>query len=72
MKLFEVFWIAFQNLDFETIQISDPAVELEEHRRILEAVKDGDVALTRQRLVQHFSHLQDRLRRAIEARETDS
>ena len=72
MKLFEVFWTAFQNLDIETIQISEPAVELEEHRRILEAVKDGDVALTRQQLVQHFSHLIDRLRRATEAGETGS
>jgi DNA-binding FadR family transcriptional regulator len=69
MKLFEVFWIAFQNLDFETIQVSEPAVELEEHRRILEAVKEGDVTLTRQRLVQHFSRLQDRLRRVIGAGE---
>ena len=69
MKLFEVFWIAFQNLDFETIRISEPAVELAEHRRILEAVKEGDVSLTRQRLVQHFSRLQDRLRRVMEAGE---
>ena len=69
MKLFEVFWIAFQNLDYETIQLSEPVVELAEHRRILEAVKEGDVSLTRQRLVQHFSRLQDRLRRVIEGGE---
>ena len=70
MKLFEVFWIAFQNLDLEMIQTSEPSVELKEHRHILEAVKEGDVSLTRQRLVQHFSRLQDRLRRVIGAGES--
>lgn len=65
LKLFKAFWIAFENLDIEIIHDSDPRVELENHRAILEAVKSRDISLARQRLAHHFSHLQDRIHQAI-------
>jgi DNA-binding FadR family transcriptional regulator len=64
-KLLEVFWIAFENLDDPIIRETKPAAqELEDHRAILDAARSRDVALARQRLMEHFEHLQDRIRRA--------
>jgi len=65
IKLFEVFWIAFGNLDDPIIQEVKPSEkELEDHRAILDAVKARDAYLARQRLMEHFRHLQDRIQRA--------
>jgi DNA-binding FadR family transcriptional regulator len=66
LKLFKAFWIAFESLDIEIIHDSDPRLELENHRAILQAVKSRDIGLARQRLAQHFSHLQDRIHQAIQ------
>lgn len=68
ISLIEVFWIAFENLDDPIIQTVKPAAqELEHHQAILEAVKARDVALARQRLMQHFEHLRGRIQRAAKA-----
>jgi DNA-binding FadR family transcriptional regulator len=65
MKLFELFWIAFENLDNPTIQdVSRAEEDLENHRAILDAVKARDADLARQHLTRHFGRLQDRIRRA--------
>lgn len=66
IKLLEVFWVAFENLDIEAIRDADPMTGLEQHQAILEGVKARDASLTRQRLVQHFSSLQERIDRAIQ------
>ncbi len=67
LKLFEVFWIAFENVNIPVIrEDADAVAGLEEHRAILAAVKAGDAPLARQRLLQHFRHLQGRIRRAEE------
>jgi len=65
IKFIDVFWIAFKNLDTKAIQTSDPVVELEPHQALLEAVKARDAALTRQRLVQHFNPLQERIQKVV-------
>lgn len=65
LKLFKAFWIAFENLDIEIIHESDPVLELENHRAILEAVRSRDTRLARDLLVKHFSHLQGRIHQAI-------
>jgi DNA-binding GntR family transcriptional regulator len=65
MKLFEVFWIAFDNLDDPVIQDSRPAEhDYENHRALLDAIKDRDPDLARELMVSHFGHLQQRIRRA--------
>jgi DNA-binding FadR family transcriptional regulator len=65
IKLFELFWIAFENLDNPIIQDDSRAKEdLENHRAVLEAVKARDADLARQRMAQHFSYLQERIHRA--------
>lgn len=65
IKLLEVFWIAFENLEIKGTRSSAPAVTLKQHQAILDAIEAGDVAQTRQRLVQHFAPLQERIRQAI-------
>ena len=66
IKLFEVFWIVFRTLDIEAIRETDPVLGLREHVEILAAVCQRDAPLARQRLVDHFSHVQGRIRRAID------
>ena len=66
MKLFEVFWIAFENLDVDIIQQSNPEEEFETHQAILNAAKARDTELARQLLVEHFSHLQNRANLALQ------
>ena len=65
IKLFEVFWVAFANLEFELIEEADAEEELERHQAILEALKARDTVLTRQRLIQHFYSLQQRIDQAV-------
>jgi DNA-binding FadR family transcriptional regulator len=65
IKLFDVFWIAFENLDFEQLETCDPLEEFKSHYAIFEAVKAGQTALTRQRLIQHFAPLKRRIEQAI-------
>ena len=67
IKLFEVFWIAFENLDIEAIRRSDPAVELKDHQAILQAVRDRNASLARQCLLQSFTRIQDRIRRYVDS-----
>lgn len=61
IKLLEVFWIAFENLENNLIPVENLMVTLEHHQEILEAVKLGDAALTREYMSQHFNHLQQRI-----------
>jgi len=65
IKLINVFWNAFKNLDIKAIITSDPVAELEHHQAILAAVKARDTALTRQRLIQHFNSLQERMQKVV-------
>ncbi len=71
IKLLEVFWIAFENLDDQLVDDQQPAeVEFERHMAILEAVKLRDSRLTHLRLMQHFAHLQLRISQGLKKTET--
>ena len=66
LKLNEVFWLAYDKLDIEGIHDADPVEELRDHQAILEAVKNGDPDLARQRLLANFTHFESRIGRGFE------
>jgi DNA-binding FadR family transcriptional regulator len=71
IRLFELFWIAFENLDTPIIHDASRAEEdLEHHQAILDGVMARDSDLARQRMMDHFSYLQERIRRAISLPDT--
>jgi DNA-binding FadR family transcriptional regulator len=62
IKLLDVFWVAFENVDIESITKDlDPVETLQDHQSIVQAVRAGDTSLARRRLRRHFSHLQKRI-----------
>jgi DNA-binding FadR family transcriptional regulator len=61
LKLIEVFWIAFDNLDSQEIKAHDPQEVLVSHLHLLEAVVDREPALARTRLIASFDDLRRRL-----------
>ena len=68
LNFIEVFWDAFKTLDNPIIQEEKPPQkELDDHWIILEAVKARNAPLARQRLMEHFEHLQLRIRRAVDS-----
>lgn len=65
MKLFEVFWIAFENLDDPVIQDARPAEhDYKNHLALFEAIRDRDPDRARELMIPHFGHLQQRIRLA--------
>jgi DNA-binding FadR family transcriptional regulator len=65
MKLFEVFWIAYEKLNNPIIQdLKQANADYRNHRAILDAVKDRDTLRAWQAVIQHFGHLRERIRRA--------
>lgn len=66
IKLLEVFWIAFENLDDQLVDDQQPTeLEYERHMAVLESVKARDPRLAHQRLMQHFEHLQNRIAQGL-------
>jgi len=66
IKLLEVFWIAFENLDDQLIKDNQPAeIEFQNHIKLLEAVKLRDPNLAQERLLQHFARLQYRISQGL-------
>jgi DNA-binding FadR family transcriptional regulator len=67
MKLFEVFWIAYENLEDPIIR---DMVRVERdyttHRALLDAVKTKDFDAARKCMAQHFAHLEERIRLALD------
>ena len=66
LGLFRVFWIVFQTLDIEAIRTTDPELGVVEHELLLDAIRARDAVLARQRLIEHFGHVQERIDRAIQ------
>ncbi len=67
MKLFEVFWIAYENLEDPIIRDTVRAErDYGTHRALLDAVKAKDFDAARRCMAQHFAHLQERIRRALD------
>jgi DNA-binding FadR family transcriptional regulator len=65
IKLLETFWIAFKNLEVALPKADISRLTLRQHQAILDAIEAGDAALTRQRLIEHFGPLQERIRQMI-------
>lgn len=65
LGLFRVFWIVFQTLDIDAIRTTDPELGVAEHELLLDAIRARDAMLARQRLIEHFGHVQERIDRAI-------
>lgn len=62
IKLLDVFWIAFENLDDQLHKSQEPPQkDYERHQAILEAIKSNDKKLARSRLIQHYENLQQRI-----------
>ena len=67
VKLLEVFWTAFKELDIEIIREANPNIALSDHRDLLNVVRSRDPVAAQQRLIEHFSYLQARIEAAIAA-----
>lgn len=65
-KLFEVFWIAFDDLDLPLLEVFDPMDTYEDHRQILEAVKMRDPSRAGELLDEHFDDVRGRIKLALE------
>ena len=65
MKLFDVFWAAFDELRFKTIIEGKPATTIRQHLGVLEAVKLRDPELAAQRLIEHFDYVIVHAHRAV-------
>lgn len=66
LGLFRVFWVVFQTLDIDAIRTTDPTLGVAEHEALLDAIRARDAVLSRQRLLEHFAHVQERIDRAIQ------
>jgi DNA-binding FadR family transcriptional regulator len=67
IKLLEVFWIAFENINSQLINDHRPAdLDYQSHKAVLDAVKARDGFLARERLMQHFGHLQQRIAQGLQ------
>ncbi len=67
MKLFDVFWIAFEDLRQRTNPDDNPAITVPQHQGVLDAVKLRDPDLATQRLIEHFDHVIAQAERAVAA-----
>jgi DNA-binding FadR family transcriptional regulator len=66
IKLLEVFWIAFENVDGQLVNDHQPPQQdYENHIAVLRAVKAGDPRGAHASLMAHFQHLQDRIAQGI-------
>lgn len=65
LKLLEVFWLAFEQVNSEVVRISDPEHAIAQHEALLESIISRDAALTRQRLIEHFGPVQQRIEKAV-------
>lgn len=60
VKLFNAFWLAFDNFGDEMLVSKDHDRVLNEHRAVLEALKKRDVPLSRKMLLTHFDGFRER------------
>jgi DNA-binding FadR family transcriptional regulator len=67
LKLFEVFWIAFQTFDHEPTNKERKLRMVNCHRAIAEAVKQGDIELAKTRLYESYKPLRDLIKTRMAA-----
>ena len=61
----DVFWTAFENVDVAAVRDADPDVVLADHWQLYKLVKAGDMGNIRQALIDHFSHVEERIQTLI-------
>ena len=66
VKLFEVFWVAFDNYGGEILISTEHERILQEHKQIVDAFKKRDPELARKMLLDHFAGFQDRIDHLID------
>lgn len=64
-KLFEVFWIVFDELDLPTTGDFDALMTYQDHKQILDAVRQRDPILAEELLISHFGYLKERINSAL-------
>ncbi len=63
--LLDIFWLVFHAVPVRSITTDlQPTTTLQDHREILDALRQRDSVLARQRIQDHFRNLEDRLARA--------
>lgn len=70
VELENIFWIAYRNAvnkTFPEIDQGEYQITLENHYKILEAVKDRDVELAQQRMDDHFEGIRERMDMEVSA-----
>lgn len=66
ISLLDIFWIVYHAVPIRTITTDlQPTTTVQDHRDIIEAVRRRDVALARQRVLDHFRNIEGRIRRAM-------
>ena len=65
VKLFKVFWSAFDNYDEELVLAPDPQRVIKEHQDVFEAVKQRDPDLARQMLLIQFEGFEERIQELV-------
>jgi len=66
VKLFEAFWVAFDNYGGEKLESKEHDRILREHKDVLEAFKKRDPGLAREMLLVHFEGFQERVDQLVE------
>ena len=66
VKLFEVFWVAFDNYGGEVLISEDHDRILQEHKRMVDALKTRDPVLAHKTLLDQFEGFQNRIDHLIE------
>lgn len=66
VNLFQVFWTAFENVEIEDIRIADPGVVLADHWELYKIISSRDTVRIRQVLINHFSHVDRRIKAIVE------
>ena len=69
LKLFEVFWTAFEQLRLKTITEGSPDITINQHLGVLEAVKLREPELAAERLIEHFDYVIVEAQRAVTEQE---
>ena len=66
IALLDIFWVVYHSVRIHTITTDlQPTTTIQDHRDILSAVQARDVSLAQQRIQQHFSNLDNRIKSAV-------
>ncbi len=65
ISLLDIFWVVYHAVPIRAITTDlQPTTTIQDHREILEAVRRRDAAEARQRVLDHFRNIEERIQRA--------